>query len=155
MASPANDRLHTAASEGSLSGVDAARSRRDVNAADSSEIRRSTGYERGHCEIVQRLLTAAPISTTGRCRQDAIMNAAFMGNIGIVRLLPERGVRSHRPASSPASPPRSASSRRTPNPALSGPVASLAPLPEMLIAARRSGSRPLPQSSSAGSLEGA
>ncbi len=94
MASPANDRLHAAAFDGSLSGVDAALQQgAGVNARGQfGDTALNVAAERGHKEIVQRLLdSGADIHNLGGADKTPIMNAAFAGNIGIVRLLLERG----------------------------------------------------------------
>ena len=94
MASPANDSLRAAASEGSLSGVDAALQQgADINARGQfGDTALNVAAERGHKEIVQRLLdSGADIHNLGGADKTPIMNAAFAGNIGIVRLLLEKG----------------------------------------------------------------
>jgi ankyrin repeat protein len=123
MADSASERLLQAAADGSLEGVEEAlRQGADIDARrEFGDTALNLAAEHGHKHVVQCLLDkGADIHNLGGADKTPIMNAAFAGNIGIVRLLLEKG-RASPTTCSPACSSRSASSRRTPSRAWSGP----------------------------------
>ena len=94
MPSGVPDQLLRAAADGDLRGVNAAlESGVDVNArGEFGDSALNIAAQRGHKEIVERLIAAgANVENLGGADMTPIMNAAVAGDVGIVRLLLEKG----------------------------------------------------------------